>query len=425
MKSLPHWEARLFARRRELAAAAALILTFLCLAKAADNEFTGKFEPQLVADSEDPEHLIFKPGVALSQFKFSKPVPSGATVTGARLYNALTDQSTIPALLVEAQGQDPYLLVDLDRNNEFSEGERFQLKSNKTGGGYLWEATINEPLKDGPFSSFPIFIQYFKDVQAEELKPGERITLESTKAFARGTVDIRGKSTLVQYAYDPRSRKINPNVGRLGVDCDGNGEIDMDPFSAEGADAQDEVIVFRVGDSYVSTKRVDVDRNQIVLRSHPASDYKRIDLRMGSEFPDFSFTDFSGKKRKLSEFRGKYLLIDFWGTWCGPCRHELPYLKAAYSRYQARGFEILGMDTDDPRVQSEVKAALEKAGMTWTQATHESIAGVLRSMRVHSFPTTVLLGPDAKVISLSNTKKGQPDLRGEDLLRSLDKVLPR
>jgi peroxiredoxin len=196
----------------------------------------------------------------------------------------------------------------------------------------------------------------------------------------------------------------------------------MSRFSPEAAEAQDEAVVFRVGDRYVSTKKVDADKNLIVLRSHPASDYKRVELRVGSELPDFQFTDFKGKKRQLSEFKGKYLLIDFWGLWCPACRKELPYLRAAYSRYQARGLEILGLDTDEPEIVAQVKSQFDKQGMTWTQATKESIRDVIKSYRIHYYPSTLLLGPDGKIISLS--QRNQPDLRGVDLLKSLDRILP-
>jgi peroxiredoxin len=403
--------------------AVALLFLIATTANSADNEYTGKFETQLVINDDDLEQVIFKPLRDLSKIKLAKPIESGATVTAGRLYHALSDKSAILTLLIEPEGEDPYLYADVDLNNVMDENERFALKHGEDDNPFIWEATVVQPLKEGLFRSFPQLVKYFKNVPLEELKEGERMVLESRTAFARGSVQIQDKSVMVQYQFDPRSRKINPTNGKLGVDSDSDGNVDFDPFSPEAAEAQDEVIVFRVGNTYLSTKRVDLEKNQIVMKSHPASDYKRMELRIGEVVPDFEFTDFNGKKRKLSEFRGKHVLIDFWGMWCPPCRQELPYLKAAYSRYQARGFEILGMNTDDAQIQSQVKSVLEKNGMMWPQAKRESIIGVIRNLRIHSYPTTLLVGPDGKVISLNNTRKGQPALRGRDLLKSLDEVL--
>ena len=393
-------------------------------AKPADQEFTGKLEAQLVVNRDDQEQVVFRPMRDLSKIKIAKPPDADATVTAGRLYHALSDKSAILALLVEPESEDPYLLVDVDMNNSFDEKERFNLSRDEDNNAYIWQATINEPLKEGLFQSFPLFVQYYKNVRTDEMKEGDRLMLESRTAFARGSVDIQGKRTLVQYAYNPRTKKINPTNGKLGVDCDGDGEIDMDAFSPEAADTEDEAVVFRVGNTFVSTKKVDLEKNQITMKSHSASDYKRIELRMGGEAPEFEFTDFNNKKRRLSEFRGKYLLVDFWGMWCPACRQELPYLRNAYRRFQPRGFEILGMNTDSPEIVSQIKPQLEKSGITWPQAKRESIIGAIRNLRIHLYPTTFLIGPDGKILSLNNTRKDQPALRGKELLKSLDEILP-
>jgi len=407
-----------------------LICVFALCSSSASNafavaeEFTGKFEPKLAPNKDDLDHVVFKPFRDLSKVQFAKRPESDATITAGRLYHPPTDKAAILALLVEPEGEPPYVLADVDLNNTMDANEKFDLSNAESGNPYIWQTTVNVPLKEGFFQSFPIIVQYFKNVEMDEMGKDDRLVLQSSKAFARGYVEIQGKKTLVQYDHNPRNKKINPMNGALGVDADGDGEIDMDYFSPEAAEAHEEVVVFRVGDNYVSTKRADLEKNQIVMRSHPAGDYKRVELKMGAELPDFQFTDFNGKKRRLSEFRGKYVLIDFWGTWCGPCRRELPYLKAAYRNFQPRGLEILGMDTDEPAMLTQVKVWLEKNGLAWTQATLESIREVIRSYRVHSYPSTLLLDPEGKIISLNQTQKGQPSLRGQDLLKSLDRLLP-
>jgi peroxiredoxin len=400
-----------------------LILLIVAPALAGDKEFTGKFESKLVANDDELDQVIFKPLRNLASYKTAKPIADGAVVTAGQLYHAQTDKPVMLAFLVEPRGESPYLLADVDMNSEMGESERFDLRHDDEDDPYVWKTIVEQPLREGPFQSFPLLVQYFKNVRWDAVNEGERMLLASKKVFARGSVVIAGKPALVQYEYDPRSKRLGVTTGKLGADSDGDGEIGLDPFSAETAEAQDESVIFRVGSAYVSTKRADVEKNMIVMKSHPASDYKRIELKVGGEVPDFQFTDFDGKKRRLSEFRGKYLLIDFWGMWCPPCREELRHLKVAYSRFQARGFEILGMNTDEPEVASQLKTVMPKNGMPWPQAKRDSIRDVIRNLRIHSYPTTLLLGPDGKIISLNNTKRGEPSLRGKELLESLDKLL--
>ena len=403
-------------------ALACFLVSASVTATTGDTEYVGSLDSELVADTEELDQVVFHPLRDLSKVKFATPPESGGSVTAGRLYDPLRDKSALLAVLAEPEDGPPLLYADLDGDGAMADAERFELQRGEERNPYILQTTLRLPMKNALFKSLPIFIQYFKNVQWDELKEGDRLVMQSKITFAKGKVDIQGRPTLVEYQFNAQSKKISLTNGWLGVDSDGDGEIDLDHFSPEAAEAREEAIVFRIGSHYVSTKKVDLEKNQILMRDHPASDYKRVELIMGAEVPDFTFTDFDGKKRKLSEFRGKYLLVDFWALWCGPCRRELPYQKAAYSRFQARDFEILGMDNDDD--PALIKPWLRKNGLNWPQATQDSIRTVETRYRIHSFPTTLLLGPDGKIVSLGQTRKKQPGLRGQALLKSLDELLP-
>lgn len=390
----------------------------LLLPLSGDTEYFGKLDAQLVPYTEDMDHVAFKPFNDMSKIKFATPLEGGVSVTAGRLYHPMQDKSSLLGLLVEPEDEsEPYLYADVDQDNLMADSERFALKRAEADNPYILQTTLQLPLKGALFQRYPLLVQYYREIKMDDMGEGERLVLQSKDAMAKGEVDIAGRKTLVQYGFNPRTKKISVSNGWFGVDGDGDGQIVFDRFSPESAEAREETVIFRVGSAYVSTKRVDMEKNQIIMRSHPAADYKRVEVLVGSEVPDFNFTDFNGKKRKLSEFRGKYVLLDFWALWCPPCRRELPYLKAAYSRFQARGFEILGMNNDDD--PSALKDWLKKNNLTWTQATMDSIKELEIRYRIHLFPTSMLIGPDGKVVLLD-----QSEMRGQDLLKTLDRMLP-
>jgi thiol-disulfide isomerase/thioredoxin len=146
-----------------------------------------------------------------------------------------------------------------------------------------------------------------------------------------------------------------------------------------------------------------------------------IDMQPGAGVPDFDFLDLNGSTRSLSDFRGKYVLLDFWGSWCGPCLAEVPYAKDAYERFRSRGFEILALDYEPNASVEDIRAFVRDAGITYTFARADSVRSLITErFRVRSFPTLILLDPDRRIVQVP-----RGGLRGATLAKTLDAVLPK
>lgn len=93
------------------------------------------------------------------------------------------------------------------------------------------------------------------------------------------------------------------------------------------------------------------ERVRAYTRSIEMDKYLKIyeNTRVGNKAPDFIVNDINGKKIQLSDYRGKYVLLDFWASWCSPCIQAIPHLKTLYSNYKSKDFEIIGISCDDSK----------------------------------------------------------------------------
>ncbi|MDE1191520.1 MAG: TlpA disulfide reductase family protein [Arachidicoccus sp.] len=138
-------------------------------------------------------------------------------------------------------------------------------------------------------------------------------------------------------------------------------------------------------------------------------------LLPGSQAINFTLADTNNVARKLSDFRGKYVLLDFWASWCGPCRAENPNVVNAYQKYKDKNFVIVGVSLDNNK--EAWRNAIHKDELYWNQLS--DLKGwknfVAQLYRIQSIPQNVFIDPTGKVIA--------KNLRGEDLQKALVKFL--
>ncbi|HXB40952.1 MAG TPA: TlpA disulfide reductase family protein [Bacteroidia bacterium] len=134
----------------------------------------------------------------------------------------------------------------------------------------------------------------------------------------------------------------------------------------------------------------------------------------GSEAPDFTFNTPEGKPLSLSSFRGKILLVDFWASWCGPCRKENPNVLRMYKKYHSKGFEILGVSLDESK--EKWVAAIKKDGLVWNHISDLKGWGsqACNLYGIEAIPFAMLLDKDGKIIA--------KNLRGASLEKKLEEL---
>jgi cytochrome c biogenesis protein CcmG/thiol:disulfide interchange protein DsbE len=154
----------------------------------------------------------------------------------------------------------------------------------------------------------------------------------------------------------------------------------------------------------------------------PAEEESSSTPKAGSMAPDFELKTADGKIVKLSDYRGKAVLLNFWATWCGPCKIETPWLVDFYKQYQPQGLEIVGVAMDDAGSQDEIAKFVKDMNINYTivQGT-EKVADAYGG--IDGLPISFFIDRNGKIVNMTIGLRGQRDL--EDDIKKIVTASPQ
>ena len=244
------------------------------------------------------------------------------------------------------------------------------------------------------------------------------MTATSVAQDAVPSTQVKGKGDDMETLLKPFIEKMNAvpeeeqneeTIRRIGMEFVKGNENVAGAYILRGLLTSvmpiDEIIKFVEGNEFY--------RNDALVKESMATWKIQQETGEGKMFKDFS-AEYEGKVTKLSDYvgKGKYVLVDFWASWCGPCRAEIPNLIKVYEQYKGEKFEVLGVATwDEP---ADTKQAIEQLKITYPQMLNAQKAGS-DAYGIDGIPQIILFGPDGKIV--------KRNLRGAAIEKLLSEVL--
>ncbi|MYC12448.1 MAG: TlpA family protein disulfide reductase [Gemmatimonadetes bacterium] len=218
----------------------------------------------------------------------------------------------------------------------------------------------------------------------------------SVTEYRKGRVKIDGQLYDLAIYNKGRFATYSTKIyNRILWDLDHDGIFGSERESPEYYDADKP---FNIGGITFEVKSISASGDEIILRKSDVSVPTKIEIERGSVAPDFAVTDIDGKNLQLSNFRGKYVLLDFWSTGCGPCVKDTPRLKALSEKFDRDNFEIIGVSSDTRRYK--VENYVEKSHIGWPQILDaiDNNNKVSKMYNIGGLPHYVLIDRQGKVM---------------------------
>lgn len=265
----------------------------------------------------------------------------------------------------------------------------------------------NATIKGGPAQSDYLLLKsQLKSLEAKQMVLNEQVM----RSFRNKKEDSTSKDAPNEFA--PQLQRLYSEIGKIQ-----NAFIQQHPDSYVSLD-----LINERNDGAVELEKLKRDLKRLSPRMKNTAIGKNLQVKLamaektgiGQQALDFTQNNTEGKPVTLSSLRGKYVLVDFWASWCAPCREENPTVLKAYQKFKDKNFEIISISLDDKK-EPWLKA-IEADGLPWIQLS--DLKGwknaVARLYGVTSVPQNLLLDPNGKIVA--------KNLRGEELQMELDKI---
>lgn len=254
----------------------------------------------------------------------------------------------------------------------------------------------------------------------------QKLYAEINKAKMTGMVGVMGVAFMLPKAQEEGNKKLEDSLLQMYVSSQAEQKRIQDSLMDNFTDSYAVALLVRE----ISSKSEPFDKfeqrynalSQRVKKSSIGLELKKMVAEIGKAAvgkiaPDFKAATPEGESLSLSSLKGKYVLIDFWASWCAPCLAEVPNVKAVYDEYHPKGLEILSVSLDEDK--AKWMAAITKHNLNWKHISTLKgwDCGIAKTYNVSGVPAMILLDKDGRIVT--------KDLRGEKLREEISKLIDK